>query len=379
MLNFDSNEPFLRSRLARFSGIFSPTMSLSNVLLALSCTFLLLLGSTFAANINLNNNKAVEFGQGVVQTTACDEEVTITPYASFVNESGGGSFYFTSISVSGIGEECDGKIFTIKAYKSGDSTPLDLYTTSGDETYSQLKVYDNNGNFSFVDAGLLEDDIQSATNVDGASFTITMQTSGPPPSSASALASDVDRITIESNVGSGASPSPTPSPSPNFNYSFGIASFGGTGYSFNYIGQTFTIPAGKSGQITAISDLSYYLCLLPNNINAVLKIYDSVSRSHTYAEESFSLVASNTSPCGATPVTTIVLSTPISVTAGQTLYLEIYAPNNYGATLMSSADSYAGGQIYVGDTSSTVAPLQDLYPGAPSGDLYFSVNMFLTP
>ena len=115
-------------------------MSLSNVLLALSCAFLLILGSTFAANINLNNNKAVEFGQGVVQTTACDEEVTITPYASFVNESGGGSFYFTSISVSGIGEECDGKIFTIKAYKSGDSTPLDLYTTSGDETYSQLKV-----------------------------------------------------------------------------------------------------------------------------------------------------------------------------------------------------------------------------------------------
>jgi hypothetical protein len=32
------------------------------------------LGSTFAANISLNQGNNVEFGQGVAQTAACDED-----------------------------------------------------------------------------------------------------------------------------------------------------------------------------------------------------------------------------------------------------------------------------------------------------------------
>lgn len=48
---------------------------------------LIALGSTFAANINLNNNQAVEFGQGVVQATACDNQITVTPFSTFVNQS----------------------------------------------------------------------------------------------------------------------------------------------------------------------------------------------------------------------------------------------------------------------------------------------------
>ena len=41
------------------------------------------LGSTLAANINLNTGGAVEFGQGVAQATACDSNVTTSPVSSF--------------------------------------------------------------------------------------------------------------------------------------------------------------------------------------------------------------------------------------------------------------------------------------------------------
>ena len=44
------------------------------------------LGSTFAANISLNQGDNVEFGQGVAQTAACDDDgFTITPRTQFDN------------------------------------------------------------------------------------------------------------------------------------------------------------------------------------------------------------------------------------------------------------------------------------------------------
>ena len=44
------------------------------------------IGSTFAANISLNQGDNVEFGQGVAQTAACDEDgFSITPVSSYDN------------------------------------------------------------------------------------------------------------------------------------------------------------------------------------------------------------------------------------------------------------------------------------------------------
>ena len=41
------------------------------------------IGSTFAANIQINNNRDSEFGQGLTQTVYCgqeeDESITVTP------------------------------------------------------------------------------------------------------------------------------------------------------------------------------------------------------------------------------------------------------------------------------------------------------------
>ena len=43
------------------------------------------IGSTLAASINLNAGAPVEFGQGVAQTVACDDQIIVTPYSKFVN------------------------------------------------------------------------------------------------------------------------------------------------------------------------------------------------------------------------------------------------------------------------------------------------------
>ena len=152
------------------------------------------IGSTLAANINLNSGTPVEFGQGVAQATACDDSVILTPQATFVNDSENAEFLFTSFSVTDISSACDGKTFTIKAFKNGENSPLNLYQTDGTTTYSEINVLDDGGSFSFADGGLLSDDISNKTG----GFTVTLVTAGPPPSVALASAQDVDRMTVES-------------------------------------------------------------------------------------------------------------------------------------------------------------------------------------
>ncbi|CAB4757083.1 unannotated protein [freshwater metagenome] len=161
------------------------------------------LGSTLAASINLNSGAPVEFGQGVTQTTSCDDEVTITPFSTFVNDEESADFLFTSFSVTGISASCYGKTFTIKAYSNSDNSPLDLYATDGvSEPFSEVQVLDTEGSFSLVEAGLLSDDIEDVST----GFKVTMVTAGPPASAALASAQDVDRITIESKDSTESTP-----------------------------------------------------------------------------------------------------------------------------------------------------------------------------
>ena len=97
-----------------------------------------LLGSTLAANISLNSGSAVEFGQGVAQTTACDSDgITITPTAAFANSANGGSFNFATVAFSGIAYACVGDVFTLKAYGDSSATPLTIATGSAGATYQQ--------------------------------------------------------------------------------------------------------------------------------------------------------------------------------------------------------------------------------------------------
>ena len=91
------------------------------------------LGSTLAANLSLNSGGAIEFGQGVSVTSACDNEITLTPKAVFVNGSAP-TFMLSTVSFSGVDAAstttCQGKTLTLNAYGDASSTPLQLATAS---------------------------------------------------------------------------------------------------------------------------------------------------------------------------------------------------------------------------------------------------------
>ena len=102
----------LNSRTAKF--IFGAV-----ILLALP-----VIGTTLAASISINSGSSVQFGQGVIQATACDEAITVTANTSFTNASGAGSFNVDTITLSGIADACSAKTFTVRAYDTTTATPL---------------------------------------------------------------------------------------------------------------------------------------------------------------------------------------------------------------------------------------------------------------
>ena len=82
------------------------------------------IGSTFAGSITLNAGQPVEFGQGTVMTTACDESITITPTSRF--STADTAFYLGDITVSGLDyEECYDDMFTITVFDQSGS-PIDI-------------------------------------------------------------------------------------------------------------------------------------------------------------------------------------------------------------------------------------------------------------
>ena len=75
------------------------------------------IGSTLAGTIAINSGAAVEFGQGIAQATACDTNgITVTPASSFTNSAGAGTFALGTVTIAGIADTCNGKIFKIRAY-----------------------------------------------------------------------------------------------------------------------------------------------------------------------------------------------------------------------------------------------------------------------
>ena len=146
----------------------------------------LFLSNTYAANISLSSGAGVEFGQGISMTTACSgsNALTVTPYSSFLNTSGAGSFYFGSIKVNDIPSSCNGTKFQFNAYTASGANPLALYNTSSVDAI----VGNNAGTFEAMGdtAGI------SVTTLSSTSFSVTFSTPVT-------LASDVSRLTIQSS------------------------------------------------------------------------------------------------------------------------------------------------------------------------------------
>ena len=113
------------------------------------------LGSTLAANLSLNSGGAIEFGQGVSVTAACDGDgITVTPSVRFINAANGGTFYLSTIAMSGIdftdATKCVGKTFTLNAYDDGSGTPLQLATSSGGSTPITSATFSNSSGTNYV-------------------------------------------------------------------------------------------------------------------------------------------------------------------------------------------------------------------------------------
>jgi hypothetical protein len=144
-----------------------------------------LVQTTLAANISINSGP-VEFGQGVTQTAACSgaTNLTITPNSSFVNASGGGAHYFSSITVTNVPSSCYGKDFTIKAFNNTSSSPLAIFNTSS----TSAVVWNDGGTFKLGTGS-------SGMTIEQSAGTFTVTFTSPV-----ALSSTVFKVTVESGA-----------------------------------------------------------------------------------------------------------------------------------------------------------------------------------
>jgi hypothetical protein len=98
------------------------------------------LGSTLAANISLGSGSAIEFGQGVQVTSACDSSIVLSPKVTFQNGANP-QFVLSTISFSDVNATaCNGKTLTLNAYGDSSATPLQLATTAGGAALTNATV-----------------------------------------------------------------------------------------------------------------------------------------------------------------------------------------------------------------------------------------------
>ena len=136
LIDFDSDTPInKKSKGAKKLIIFSASAILFSFL-----------GNTLASNISLNDNQSVEFGQGIAQTIACDNDVEITPYSHFIN--GNSSATPVTLTVDSYGFD-SGRILrtedSLASVRIGDSVqgsgiPLDAFITSINDNFFSINA-----------------------------------------------------------------------------------------------------------------------------------------------------------------------------------------------------------------------------------------------
>ena len=103
------------------------------------------LSSTLAGTITINAGTAVEFGQGVVNTAACDSSVKVTPSSSF----NGDTFTISSLTFEGIGVNtgtqgagCKDVVLEVRVYDSVDTTTALVTRSNATGTvFEALTIY----------------------------------------------------------------------------------------------------------------------------------------------------------------------------------------------------------------------------------------------
>jgi hypothetical protein len=89
---------------------------------------LFLISSTFAININLNDNNRIEFGQGIYQIKACDQFISLEfkSTRSVNGFSRVGNIIFKGLDI----DKCKGTAMRLRLFKTGVSQHLNLYTNA---------------------------------------------------------------------------------------------------------------------------------------------------------------------------------------------------------------------------------------------------------
>ena len=160
-------------------------------------TTLVLLGTTLAANINLNSGTPVEFGQGVAQATSCTgtDSLLVTPYSGFDNSLN--EFTLSDITVSHIPDSCLNKDFIIRIYSDSGILSFDSFSSTarvpfiGADTATLYSGISGNSRILGV--------ITNSTDTGGyGAFTIHFTAGNPGVLGSKPLATDVKRISIES-------------------------------------------------------------------------------------------------------------------------------------------------------------------------------------
>lgn len=160
------------------------------------------MSTTLAGTITIGTNNRVEFGQGLVNTAACDSAITVTPAASFSNTgSDSDTFTVTSITLSGIeggataaSSNCMGKYLTVRAYAGSSGTALTFDATTGSDANNlkfQIPTTDSVANAGTFTASGASNTFSGAQGWSGANGQITLD--------GFTLPNSVTRFTIESS------------------------------------------------------------------------------------------------------------------------------------------------------------------------------------
>jgi len=153
------------------------------------------LGSTLAANISLGTGSAIEFGQGVQVTAACDSAITISPRANFVNSASNPQFFlstigFTDVDARAAGTGCAGITLTLNAYGDVSATPLQIATSPTSTALSVATIGIRNGSAPTTSAGFV---IANSANNSAANSSFDLGITTP-----SATAGAVFKLTLQS-------------------------------------------------------------------------------------------------------------------------------------------------------------------------------------
>jgi hypothetical protein len=154
------------------------------------------LGTTLAGSININSGQSVEFGQGVSVTAACDSTggITLAPSATFINAANGtGTFNLGTIAFTGIDDDCENRVFTLKGYGNVAGSAPVVLSTVGSTPWSFAT-------FAFKSPGAST----KSSNINVGNFSLGSGSNGTIdvgfPDTKTASATQIEKFTLESSA-----------------------------------------------------------------------------------------------------------------------------------------------------------------------------------